>query len=72
VLWFRLSLLLAKVTTPVIMAVLFYVLITPVAIVGRLLGRDPLRLRLDPAAKSYWLPRESHAQFTGEGMKHQF
>jgi hypothetical protein len=37
----------------------------------RLLGKDPLRLKRDPAAPSYWIPRAS----TGSGedaMKNQF
>jgi hypothetical protein len=71
-LWFRFGLLLAKVTTPIVMGVLFYLLITPVAVVGRLLGRDPLRLRLDPKAKSYWVSREAGTEFKPEGMKYQF
>jgi hypothetical protein len=56
-LWFRLGLALGNVTTPVAMALLFVVAIVPTAVVLRLSGKDPLRLRLDRAAPTYWEPR---------------
>lgn len=40
----------------VVLAILFYGLITPVAILFRLLGRDPLQRRMEPDRKSYWEP----------------
>jgi hypothetical protein len=56
-LWFRLGMALGKVMTPIAMALLFVVAIVPTALMLRLLGKDPLRLRLDPDAPSYWEPR---------------
>jgi hypothetical protein len=38
------------------LAVLFYLVFTPVALVFRLMGRDALRLKRRPAG-SYWTPR---------------
>jgi hypothetical protein len=38
----------------VIMGVLFYALITPVGLVFRLIGKDPLHRRFDPQAATYW------------------
>lgn len=58
VLWMRLALLLSRVTNPVITALLFYLVFTPFALFFRLTGRDALRLRPDPAAASYWIPRD--------------
>jgi hypothetical protein len=40
-----------------VLGALFYCLLTPIAAVLRWFGRDRLRLSLDPAAPSYWLPR---------------
>jgi len=37
-----------------IMATLYFGLFAPIAILFRLLGRDPLSRRFDPAAESYW------------------
>ena len=38
----------------VLLVVFFIVLITPAALVLRLLGKDPLRLKRSPGATSYW------------------
>jgi hypothetical protein len=55
--WTRLGLLLQRLVTPAIMALLFYGTVTPIALLLRLGGKDLLRLRLDREAASYWLPR---------------
>jgi hypothetical protein len=36
------------------LAIIYYLVFTPVALVFRLMGRDALRRKLDPQAKSYW------------------
>ena len=57
-LWLKLGLLLAKIVSPVVLALLFYVTVTPVGLLMRAAGKDPLRLKLDPGADSYWIPRK--------------
>jgi hypothetical protein len=57
-LWTKLGVVLGKVVSPIALGILFYGVLTPVALIIRLLGRDPLRLRLDPGAESYWMPRK--------------
>ena len=56
-LWLRLGLLLNAVISPVAMGVLFYLVITPIGLVMRWFGHDPLRLKLDAKASSYWIKR---------------
>jgi len=56
-LWLKLGLLLHAAVNPVVMGLLFYTTVTPMGLAMRLLGRDPLRLRLDPEAPTYWIPR---------------
>jgi hypothetical protein len=56
-LWFRFGLLLGKFVTPLVMMVLFFATVTPVGILMRISGKDPLRLKWQPAAKSYWIER---------------
>lgn len=60
-LWFRLGLLLGKFVTPLVMTVLFFVTVTPVGILMRAAGKDPLRLKRQPEAKSYWVERSQPA-----------
>lgn len=70
-LWFRFGLLLHKIINPVVLGVLFYLVVTPVGLLMRLSGKDPLRLRFDSATKSYWIRRET-AVPPAEGMTNQF
>ncbi len=44
-LWMKFSLLLARFISPIILGVLFYILISPLALALRLFGRDELRLK---------------------------
>jgi hypothetical protein len=57
-LWLRLGLVLYRVVNPAVMLLLFVTTIIPIGALLRLFGKDPLRLRRDPATPSYWLPRE--------------
>src|SRR5437879_3034001 len=59
-LWIRLGVLLGNVVGPIAVSVLFYTIVTPLGLVMRLTGKDPLRLNLDPGADSYWIPRKKH------------
>lgn len=70
-LWTRLGLLMHNVVNPVIMGLLFFVAITPMGLVLRLLGKDLLRLKRDPAAKSYWIDRKPPGP-PGDSMRRQF
>jgi hypothetical protein len=45
----------------VVLGVLFYCIFTPIGLCLRLVKRDPLARRKDPAAKTYWQPRETTA-----------
>ena len=69
--WLRLGLLLSKVVSPVVLMILFYATVTPIGILMRWAGKDPLRLRRDAAAASYWIPREPPGP-APDSMKQQF
>lgn len=56
--WIKLGLLLGKVVSPIALGVLFYGVITPIGLLMRLAGKDPLRLGRDAGAESYWIRRE--------------
>jgi hypothetical protein len=56
-LWFRFGLLLHRIVSPVMLALMFYAVFTPVGWCMRLLGKRPLDLAFDPARKSYWIHR---------------
>ena len=47
------------VVSHVILSIFYFLIITPVGLVFRLAGKDPLHRKFDYAAKSYWLKRQS-------------
>jgi hypothetical protein len=55
--WMSLAFVLGFVMAHVILTLLFLLVITPMGLLARLAGQDFLSLKLDRAAKSYWLPR---------------
>ena len=56
-LWLAFGSLLHACISPVIMGLVFYTTVTPIGLLRRLLGQDPLRLRFDRDAVSYWIER---------------
>ena len=62
-LWMKFGHVLGWLNTRIILGITFLLLFIPVALVFHLLGKDPMRRRMDPSAKSYrikseQLPRE--------------
>jgi hypothetical protein len=55
-LWFKIGIVLGKLTNPLILGAIFFVFITPISIIARLFGRDELRLK-KKSLKSYWVER---------------
>lgn len=52
----RLSLALGQAMAPVVLGVIFLGVLTPLGLLLRALGKDLLRLRRDPRARTYWQP----------------
>ena len=48
----------------VLLAVVFYAVFTPIGLIMRLTGRDPMQRRFDPNAESYWIPRQGEKSRT--------
>ena len=51
--WMRFGLLASRVMTPLVLGIVFFVMISPMAMVRRLMGKDPMQRALDPNRKSY-------------------
>ena len=69
--WTRLGLAMHRVVNPVVLALIFGLTIVPTGLILRLLGKDPLRLRRDPAADSYWISRDPPGP-APDSMQRQF
>jgi hypothetical protein len=70
-LWARFGALLHRIVSPIALAVLFFLVVTPIALLMRILGKDPLRMRLDPQAQSYWIVRDPPGP-KSDSLKDQF
>ncbi len=46
------------VVSHVVMAILYYGIFTPLGLLFRIIGRDPLNRSFQPSEKTYWMPRE--------------
>ena len=51
--WMRFGLLASRVMTPLVLGIVFFVMISPMAMVRRLMGKDPMERSLDPNQRSY-------------------
>lgn len=69
-LWFQLGLLMGRVVSPIVLGILFFILITPIAILMRVFGRDELKLKKREVS-SYWVERQPHGP-APESFKDQF
>lgn len=70
-LWFKFGLLLHAIVQPIVLGLLFFLVVTPLALLAKIMGKDFLRLRFDKNAKTYWILRQPQLPIA-ESMKHQF
>jgi len=54
--WYELGMLLGKIVSPIVLGAMFFVLITPIALITRLFGRDELKIKKS-FVQSYWVDR---------------
>ncbi|WP_440680412.1 SxtJ family membrane protein [Candidatus Pelagibacter sp. HIMB1623] len=66
-LWFKFGIFLGKIVSPLIMGVIFFIIVTPIAIIMRVLRKDLLGLKFDNS-NSYWIKKNE----TKSTMKNQF
>ena len=75
-LWLRFGLVLHHLVSPLGLGLLFFTTIMPIGLLMRAMGRDPMRLRREPEAKSYWIKREppkpAAESMENQSMENQF
>ena len=67
--WMKAALLISKVTTPIVLGIAFFFVFFPVAIIFRLLGKDPMERQLDSDVDTY---RHKSEPITPESMEKPF
>ena len=65
--WFKFGILLGRIVSPVIMGVIFFFVVTPIALIMRIIGKDLLNLKFNKD-KSYWIEKTDPKS----KMKNQF
>lgn len=56
--WLGLGKILHLIVSPVVLGILYVVAVIPTGLYVRITRKDPLRLKRDPTAKSYWIDRD--------------
>jgi len=70
-LWLKVGAAIAKVVNPIVLTLLFFLVVTPMAFVMRIMGKRPLRLAPDRIAATYWIEREP-PEGGASSMRRQF
>jgi len=66
-LWFKFGILLGKIISPLIMGIIFFLVVTPIGLIMKMLGKDVLNLKYS-TNKSYWIEKTGPKS----KMKNQF
>lgn len=66
--WMQFGLLMTRITTPIIMGLVFYLVITPFALVFRLVGKDAMQRKFDDR-KSY---RVRRTKIRDDSLEHPY
>ena len=67
-LWFKFGMILGAIISPVVMGIVFFLVVTPIGVILRIMGKDLLKKSYDKKKKTYWIKR---AKPVGT-MKQQF
>ena len=67
-LWFKFGILLGSIVAPIVMGIVYFLVVTPIGIIMRLLGKDLLKTNKIKSASTYWIKRDKQ----DSTMKKQF
>ena len=67
-LWFKFGIFLGSIVSPVVMGMVYFIVVTPVGIFMRLLGKDLLKINKVKNSPTYWIERDKQQ----DSMKKQF
>ena len=70
--WMSLALVLGLIVSTILLTVFFYAVVTPIGLVARLMKKDFMTRRLDPAARSYWVEHPHAGSRDRERYEQQF
>ena len=66
--WFKFGIFLGNFISPIVMGLVFFLVVTPIGLIMKLLGKDLLRLNKKKNSNTYWLKKDRYKS----SMKNQF
>ena len=66
--WFKFGVILGKIISPIIMGIIFFLVVTPIGLLMKVLGKDLLRLKYNKKDNTYWIEKNGPKS----KMKNQF
>ena len=66
--WFKFGIFLGKIVSPLVMGIIFFLVVTPIGLLMRLLGKDLLNLNFNKKIETYWIAKNGPKS----KMKNQF
>jgi hypothetical protein len=67
-LWSKFGIFLGSIASPIVMGIVFFMVVTPIGLIMRFLGKDLLRVNKNKIVSTYWINREKQKTT----MKKQF
>ena len=67
IVWVKFGELLGRIIAPIVMAIIYFIIVTPIGLFMRLIGKDLLNIKFSKA-NTYWIKREKKIS----SMKKQF
>lgn len=71
IVWAWIGHLLHKIVSPLVMGAVFFLCMTPIGLLMRVLGKRPMALERDPGVASYWIVRDPPGP-APETLRNQF
>lgn len=69
--WMWLGARIHMLVSPLLLALVFFLVVTPVSLIRKVFVRDPLNIHLEPKKISYWIDR-SESTPKGDSLRNQF
>ena len=58
--WIKFGEILGRVIAPIVMAIVYFLILTPISLLVRLFGKDLIGMKFSNDIKSYWIKRKKH------------
>ena len=58
--WIKFGEILGRIIAPIVMAVVYFLILTPISLFVRLFGKDLIGMKFNYNLKSYWIKREKN------------